>query len=164
MDDEKWVSIIGFPKYEISNTGGVRKASGRIIKPNYRYRKNKNGDRFPVKDTVDLSKEKNRVTMSIHRLVMFHFGSSIAPDKSHTVDHKDRNPFNNNVENLRWATPRMQSLNRAVAIRGRLKLTTKDLNDAFLRTGKETLSIIGADYGLSKSDLNRLLTHMHPDY
>lgn len=49
-------------------------------------------------------------TFYVHRLVAEAFIPN--PHNKPTVDHIDRNPHNNHVENLRWATYREQSKNR----------------------------------------------------
>jgi hypothetical protein len=47
----------------------------------------------------------------IHYLICLVF-NSVPPSLDHTVDHIDNNNANNNVENLRWATKKEQSINR----------------------------------------------------
>ena len=45
----------------------------------------------------------------LHRLIYIYFNGSIPSGL--TVDHKDRDPSNNRIENLRLATPRQQKAN-----------------------------------------------------
>lgn len=60
--------------------------------------------------TVDINTVLGRKTVPVHRLV----AEAFIPNPYHkpTVDHIDRNPQNNHVENLRWATYREQSKNQ----------------------------------------------------
>lgn len=53
-------------------------------------------------------------TIPIYRLVMVLFNDPALAlwTPNLTVDHKDRNPENNNTDNLRWATKTEQALNR----------------------------------------------------
>lgn len=60
--------------------------------------------------TVDIHTVYGRKTVPVHRLVAEAFIPN--PYNKPTVDHIDRNPLNNHVENLRWATYREQSKNQ----------------------------------------------------
>ena len=105
MDEqiEEWRPIANYDMYEVSNIGNVRKTykNGKIkiLKP---------GDRKGYKK-VDLSSNGNKKTFYLHRLVAFAFIELVAGKL--TVDHIDRNPDNNNVENLRWADQKDQHRN-----------------------------------------------------
>lgn len=100
---EEWKPVVGFPGYEVSNTGGVRSyrhANGFRAKPLVlRGIIDRDGYR-----RVNLSLDGGRkVKQGIHKLVALAF---IGPQPSprHNVAHNDGSRSNNRVANLRWAT------------------------------------------------------------
>lgn len=97
-------------RYEVSNFGNVKSVAGGrrkggILKQSMRSQK------FGYK-VVTLCKGKLTQTVNVHRLVAVAFLSN--PDNKRTVNHKDGNKLNNNVENLEWATRQQQSRNTRV--------------------------------------------------
>ena len=92
---EEWRAIIGHDGYEVSNLGNVR-SPRRVLKPALnRYQ------------CVQLGANTTRC---VHRLVAEAFIPN--PEGKPTVDHIDRNPANNVVSNLRWATRSEQNVNK----------------------------------------------------
>lgn len=99
---ETWKKINGFPKYEVSNIGRVRrfnKASkyDKRIKQ-YTYLKPQKDKRGYLR--VVLYGEKGQLVRFIHRLV----GEAFIPNNKNLpqINHKDENPSNNSVDNLEW--------------------------------------------------------------
>ena len=80
-------------EYMINKLGEIKsKYKNRILKP-----KNDNGYL-----RIGLSKNGKQKFYRIHRLVALQFIPN--PKNYDFVDHFDKNPLNNNVENLRWIT------------------------------------------------------------
>lgn len=101
--DVVWKKVVGWPDYEVSNTGHVRslnrlsangsKLRGKRLAPNT----SPAGHQY-----VTLYREHVKTKRSIHRVVLEAFVGP-RPDGMETC-HGDGNPANNRVENLRWDT------------------------------------------------------------
>lgn len=59
---------------------------------------------------IQLQKNTKKYTFLVHRLVALCYISN--PDKKPTVNHKDKNRQNNNLENLEWATFSEQNIHK----------------------------------------------------
>ena len=82
--------------YEVSNLGRIKNCKREtILKP----RKNNKGYLY-----VDLSKDGKQERFTIHRLVAYNFIFNDNPNEKTEVNHKDKNPLNNTVENLERCT------------------------------------------------------------
>jgi hypothetical protein len=98
--EEKWVECPGYPSYEVSNHGRLKRIRGakhvrigRILKP-WKDRKG-----YWYYSPCEEGKATNR---SVHDLVAIAF---IGPKpKSWTVNHKDLNKANNHADNLEYMT------------------------------------------------------------
>ena len=88
--------------YEVSNFGNVRNSKTNII---LKLKTDKGGY-----VRVQLSKDGKGKDSLVHRLVAIAFISN--DENKPTVDHIIRNPQNNNVSNLRWATYSEQMSNK----------------------------------------------------
>ncbi len=95
-----WKNIKGFP-YQVSDTGLVRRSvsgMGTRVGTIIRGHALLTGHRY-----VDLYRAGVGTRFYVHRLVAFAFlGNS--PSEKHEIDHKDGDPTNNHVSNLRWVT------------------------------------------------------------
>ncbi len=98
--NEEWKSIEGYPNYDVSNSGKVRRAlhtkkgwgtfPGKILKQSinvYCY-------------VVLIGTDKHPVHIAVHQLVLHHFKGD-CPEKCEP-DHKDKNRQNNQINNLEW--------------------------------------------------------------
>lgn len=106
---EEWRDVRNFPGYQVSNLGRIRTHNKVTSSAKFKERHWK--DRV-LKEKVSKKDQCHRVSIwnetgehcfLVHRLVADTF---IAPliDTDLTVNHKDGNRNNNNVENLEWMT------------------------------------------------------------
>jgi len=103
MIEEIYKDVKGFEKYQVSNFGNVKTIkTGRILKPGL----NKKDSYYRV---VLSNENKKLFGFTVHKLVGITFLDN--PDNKNTVDHIDGKPFNNNVNNLRYATSIEQGRN-----------------------------------------------------
>ena len=107
---EVWKDITHFPNYQVSNLGNVKNSkTNRILKA--RPVEKKYGyicyDVLLYNYTQKLGFHKK-----IHRLVAKAFIAN--PDNKVEIDHKDKDPSNNHVDNLRWATRSENVLNTKI--------------------------------------------------
>lgn len=134
-DNEIWQTIKNFPKYSISTCGRVKNIiTNKIIKHSI------NNTGYYL---INLYNDIIHRSYTVHRLVALHFISN--PNNYKVVDHRDRNKFNNNVENLRWVTYSQNGLN--VNIKGNIykyidRNRTKPWSVRFRKYDKESKVVV----------------------
>lgn len=97
--EESWISHIDFPGIECSNLGNIRQNKKRVTKGHQRLR-------------GDFSISYKGKSYQVHTLICLFFHGQ-RPNDTYTVDHINRDPSDNRPENLRWASPTEQCLNRS---------------------------------------------------
>jgi hypothetical protein len=133
---EEWRPIANYNMYEVSNMGNVRRTykngNVMILKPctNKGYKQ------------VILSSNGNVKNFRVHRLVAFAFIEQVGGKL--TVDHIDRDRSNNNINNLRWADYKEQSINtrnyRTDILETDPKLRQAIFHKEYNRANKETIN------------------------
>ena len=106
---EEYRDIPDFPNYQVSNLGNVKnKKTNKILKARALKKK---GD-YVCYD-VCLYNDSRRLGFhkKIHRLVAEAFISNPNPNMFKIIDHIDRNPANNKVDNLRWVDYSINAIN-----------------------------------------------------
>ncbi|WP_085908307.1 NUMOD4 domain-containing protein [Kiloniella majae] len=99
---EVWKEIAGFPNYQVSSRGNVRRVNtGRILKPGMIH-----GYLL-----VTLRRDNRSFTKRIHVLVSNAFNGQ-RPSKRHQAAHNDGVKTNNAAKNIRWATPEENQADR----------------------------------------------------
>jgi hypothetical protein len=103
MEEENWRIIEEYPNYDVSTFGNVRNNKHKnILKPTL----NSSGYyRCTLVNNI------GKKTITIHKLVANCFIENIY--NKPTVNHKDRNKINNNINNLAWATHLEQNLHKS---------------------------------------------------
>jgi hypothetical protein len=136
---EEWRVVNGWGKYEVSNTGRVRR-NGRVLTPwkrNGEYR------------MVDLCIGGKHKQVFVHRIVCCAFHGE-PPHPSYHTDHINADPADNRAENLRWLTP-AQNLSTRRPRRGEAhsnaKLTDRAVRE-IRRMGDKTIKEIAKIYGV----------------
>jgi len=106
----EWRPIPGWPEYEVSEHGDVRRvAGGQGAQRNHVLRPWVN----PKSGYLQLTlwRHNQRVQLTVHRLVALAFHGS-PPTEKHSVAHNDGSRTNNHYTNLRWATQRENMADR----------------------------------------------------
>lgn len=105
IPDEVWKEItVNETVVQVSSMGRVKKANGEIY------------EGFSKNDYLATSVKGQ--DKSVHQLVCHAFHGP-PPSDIHTVDHVNQVTTDNRAENLRWATPGEQAINRKPASTGR---------------------------------------------
>ena len=140
-----WKDIKGYEGiYQVSNVGLVKRlariinrSNGRILILQEKLLSTR-VDKYGY-ICVSLQKDNKRKSYTIHRLVMQAFSIDMPKE---TINHKDGNKKNNNIENLEWATPkenirhaikhklRIKRTKRVIRIRNNVATIYKSRNDA----------------------------------
>ena len=99
--EEVWKDVRGYEgHYWVSDHGNI-KSKFRMLKPDISHSGHLR---------VTLSYLGYTTRYQLHRIVAEHFVSGYT--EGYVVDHKDRNPANNNASNLRWVTQRENCWNQ----------------------------------------------------
>lgn len=145
------MNINGYPNYTIDSSGKVMN-----IKKGSEMRYFENSDKYLA---VKLWNDGNYQCLTIHRLIALHYIDR--KEGCNIVDHIDRNRQNNNIENLRWVTPRENCLNRSAYKNSKLKLKyitiTGRKNEYYLLTMRQYK--VRKLFRIDETDLNDVIQY-----
>jgi hypothetical protein len=103
---ENWVRIPGFSLYEVSSLGKVRnRTTGRVLRPG----RSANNTQLTVSIRNDIGTKRS---IAVHRLMAFAF---LELPQGCVVDHINRDPLDNRLENLRVVSRRANMINSSFA-------------------------------------------------
>ena len=97
---EIWKDILGYEGYyQASNLGRIKRLEGKYVPDERVLKPQKRPNGYLA---ITLSKDKRRITKSIHRIIMLAFMG----ESKLTVNHIDGDKHNNRLENLEYVTSR----------------------------------------------------------
>lgn len=154
-----WKTVNGYPNYEVSIDGRIRKKAVQIKYLNGSVANYK--EKLLIPDVirggylrVTLSQFNEQKRFMVHRLVAEHFLPLRA--SRNNVNHKDGNKRNNHVSNLEWCTSSenelhsYQVLGKVNAIR---KLTNEQAKEIRSAKGQRSCVALANEYGVSKKTI-----------
>lgn len=160
-ETEEWRPCPGFPDYEASSLGRVKRVTdsgswkaGRVLNPSVLHAGH---------HRVDLMRDGRPVHARVNRLVCEAFHGP-APTLKHHAAHGDGNPGNDRADNLRWATCKQNHADRDLhgrtargARQGSAKLCDEAVRDirARLTTG-ESKQEIADRYGVTRQTIGSI--------
>lgn len=162
---EQWRSIPGFPCYEASTLGRVRRAidapgrfQGRVLAQVSRKK-----SRYCC---VSLTHDGREHCAYVHRLVLLAF-SGPPPTAEHAAAHDDGDRTNNHLTNLSWKTLKENEADkkRHGTYRCGSQLPWAKLNEASVaeirrRHGEgERQSVLAAEYGVAQTKISEIVNH-----
>lgn len=131
-EKEVWKDVVGYEGlYQVSNFGRVRMTKDKRMKV---LAENKYG--YLV---VKMTKDGKVRYPFVHRLVAMAFVDN--KENKPCVDHIDTNKYNNNVNNLRWVTPKenvnnpLSKIHQSIAAKGRKYSESTHLKWSIQRRG-----------------------------
>jgi hypothetical protein len=130
--------------YFISTTGFVKNNQGKILKTKF---KNDRYHRAPIRINNKMKK------MLLHRLVAKIYIPN--PDNLETVNHKDGNKDNNNVENLEWCSRENNTKHAWVT-----GLTKKNLGEKCGSSALDDINILVLATMINHYDKNKLAIYL----
>lgn len=104
----EFIDVPGWPGYSCNRMGEVKGIHGRILKPSL-------GGRIGTQRLkLNLCKDNKHYTIKVHNIIGATFLGA-KPNPRWTIDHIDhRQPLNNCLTNLRWASPIIQEANKGI--------------------------------------------------
>jgi hypothetical protein len=142
--NKEWKIIKDYPDYKISNYGDVFSIkSNKMLKPT----KNFHGY-FNVKIIVN----NNRQSFLVHRLVYEAF-KNLKINNNLVIDHIDRNPSNNYIDNLREVSKSENSKNREFP-KINMRIQQFSLNNEFIKQWNSPEEIINELKLKNKSNIS----------
>ena|SRR3990167_9191821 len=156
MLDERWRELVGFPQYQVSDYGCVRRAdTGRILKQQLTHQGR------PVIYLRDSSGLCRLVT--IHSAVLTAFVGQ--RPKGCDASHLNGNRADNRITNLCWESPsanHSRKLDHGTLVHGERhkcsKLKTRDVLDIRHRVSQgETQISLAKQYGVSAARVSKII-------
>ncbi len=159
LTDEEWRPIEGFPSYEVSSFGRIRRVTPDRFGREPRVLKTTPRNGYP---RVDLWNGGARpIPVNVHRIVAAAF---LGPGNGRHVNHIDGNRLNNHISNLEWVTPRENDAHasrlglKAFGSRnGNARLSDDQVAEIRAQARRGNHYALADRYGTSRSTIDRIV-------
>lgn len=159
---EEWRAIDGYPAYEVSSEGRIRRTAAARNSPAGHVLSTRGlRSGYP---SVDLCHEGKKTTHLVHRVVAVAFLGP-CPD-SHEVNHRDADKTNNRAENLEYVTSSQNQFHSFEHGRqdcsgennGQAKLTVDQVRDIRKRARQGArYTVLAASFGITESNIRAIV-------